>query len=80
MKLYILNEYIGGTPFDSNTRGAFRTLDEAKKEMQNVYESDYLNFLNYEVSEDDHQKDDLSFYYDVDDFWGGCVIEEIELK
>jgi len=31
MKLYLLNEYIGGVPFESQTLGIYLSLDEAKK-------------------------------------------------
>tara|TARA_R110000772_G_scaffold135575_1_gene244141 strand:+ start:602 stop:856 length:255 start_codon:yes stop_codon:yes gene_type:complete len=79
MKLYLLNEYVGGTPFDSQTLGVYLSLDEAKEHLKKELETH--NHENY-LDEEDETKiiTDTFFYFDCDDWWGGCEIQEIETK
>jgi len=76
MKLFLLNEYVGGTPFDSRTLGVYLSLDEAKKHLKKEFQENYFDLDN----EDDETKiiTDNSFYYDCDDWWGGCEIQTIK--
>ena len=79
MKLYLLNEYVGGTPFDSQTLGVYLSLDEAKEHLKKELETHkHENYLD----EEDETKiiTDTFFYFDCDDWWGGCEIQEIETK
>jgi hypothetical protein len=82
MKLYLLNEYVGGTPFESQTLGVYLSLKEAKehlkKELETHNHEDYFDIDN----EENETKiiTDTSFYFDCDDWWGGCEIQEIETK
>ncbi len=82
MKLYLVNEYVGGTPFESSTLGVYLSLDLARerlnKELRKHDHEDYFDIDN----EEDETKiiTDTSFYFDCDDWWGGCQIEEIETK
>jgi hypothetical protein len=79
MKLYLLNEYVGGTPFDSRTLGVYLSLDEAKEHLKKELETH--NHENYFDEEDETKRiTDTSFYFDCDDWWGGCEIQEIETK
>ena len=87
MKVYILNHYIGGVPMDSHTMGIYKTLEEAKKEFNKSFE-----LFGYEK---DDERIDIEKGYEsgeanviiewfIDDegsdFWGGCSIQEMELK
>jgi len=72
MKLFLLNEYVGGTPFESQTLGIYLTIEEAKIELKKQLDRyDYENWDDNEITE-------TSFYFDCSDWWGGCVIEEFE--
>ena len=77
MKLYLLNEYVGGTPFDSRTLGVYLSLDEAKEHLKSHENENYCGIDN-----EDEEKiiTETSFYFDCDDWWGGCEIQEIETK
>mgnify|MGYP003154597352 CR=1 FL=1 len=87
MKIYILNHYMGGTPMDSHTMGIYKTLKEAKEEFNKSYE-----LFGYEKNDEriDIQKGYKNgevniiteWFIDDDscDFWGGCSIQEMEVK
>jgi len=72
MKLFLLNEYVGGTPFDSQTLGIYLTIEEAKIELKKQ-----LDRYDYE-DWDDNEITETSFYFYSDEWWGGCLIEEFE--
>jgi hypothetical protein len=79
MKLYLLNEYIGGVPFESQTLGIYLSLDEAKKELKKELEK----HLQEDYAQDDDREKSItekSFYFDDGDWWGGCEIQEIETE
>ena len=78
MKLYLLNEYVGGTPFDSSTLGVYLSLDKAKEHLKKYFNENYRD-LDVEENEA-NEITDTSFYFDCDDWWGGCEIQEIETK
>ena len=52
MKLYLVNEYVGGTPFESSTLGVYLSLDLAKehlnKELRKHDHEDYFDIDNEE--------------------------------
>jgi len=78
MKLYLLNEYVGGTPFDSQTLGVYLTFDEAKEHFKKELKSHAHMY-----AQDDNKEKNItanSFYFECDDWWGGCEIQEIETK
>ena len=76
MKLYLLNEYVGGTPFESQTLGVYLKLDDAKEHLKKELESHFL------VGSYNKQKQigEKSFYFDDNEWWGGCEIQEIETE
>lgn len=76
MKLYLLNEYVGGTPFESQTLGVYLKLDDAKKHLKKELES----YLLVDSQEKPKQIEGKSFYFDDDELWGGCEIQEIETE
>ena len=78
MKLYLLNEYVGGTPFESQTLGVYLSLNEAKEHLKKHHHENYFDIDN----EEDETKiiTDTSFYFDCDDWWGGCEIQTIQTK
>ena len=87
MKIYILNHYIGGTPMDSHTMGIYKTLEEAKKEFNKSFE-----LFGYEKDDERIEKENDFISGEINiinkwfinddscDFWGGCEIQEMELK
>jgi len=82
MKLFLLNEYVGGTPFDSRTLGVYLSLDEAKEHLKKEFRThDITNYFDIDNEEDETKIiTDTSFYFDCDDWWGGCEIQIIETK
>ena len=79
MKLYLLNEYVGGTPFDSQTLGVYLTFDEAKQHFKKELES----HAHMKYAQDDNKEKNItanSFYFECDEWWGGCEIQEIETE
>tara|TARA_R100000353_G_scaffold157938_1_gene117100 strand:+ start:2248 stop:2499 length:252 start_codon:yes stop_codon:yes gene_type:complete len=78
MKLYLLNEYVGGTPFESKTLGIYLTIDEAKTELKKELEKYDIEYDRYYGGV--KEIEDTSFYFDCDDWWGGCEIQEIETE
>jgi hypothetical protein len=81
MKLYLLNEYVGGTPFDSQTLGVYLTLDEARQHLKKELKShDHENYCDIDNEDEEKIITENSFYFDCDDWWGGCEIQEIETK
>ena len=80
MKIYILNHYVGGTPFDSHTMGVYTTKEEAQKELKKS-----LKVFGYDTFNEDRGEIDItdtSWFVDDDacDFWGGCEIQEMEIN
>ncbi len=73
MKIYIVNHFVGGTPMDGETIGAFDTLEKAKKCLKKTLE-------NFNVEEYIEEQTEIFVYWDADDFWGGLDIQEIELN
>lgn len=78
MKLYLLNEYVGGTPFESRTLGVYLSLDKAKEHLKKYFNENYSD-LDVEENEA-NEITDTSFYFDCDDWWGGCEIQTIQTE
>lgn len=78
MKLFLLNEYVGGTPFDSRTLGVHLSLDKAKEHLKKYFNENYFD-LDVDGNEA-NSITDTSFYFDCDDWWGGCEIQTIETE
>lgn len=80
-KIYILSHYVGGTPFDSHVIGVYKTLEEAKKELEKSINT-FLGFDGVYLYKEDIELNEDSWYYDNEngDFWGGCKIEEQIIK
>jgi len=74
MKLYVVNYYVGGTPMDSKTLGIYDSLDKAKESL-------IQNLKELEIPDDciDTQ-DDFYVFWDMDDFWGGIEIQNLNLN
>jgi len=74
MKLYAVNYYVGGTPMESKTLGIYDSLDKAKESL-------IQNLKELEIPEDciDTQ-DDFYVFWDMDDFWGGIEIQNLNLN
>ncbi len=82
MKLYLLNEYVGGAPFESRTLGVYLSLDEAKEDLKKVLRThDLENYFDIDNEENETKIiTDTSFYFDCENWWGGCEIQTIETK
>jgi hypothetical protein len=84
--IYILNRYIGGTPMDSYTIGAYTNLFDAEmafyKEMKKYgYENDDRVNLTPDINCEGVDYDKEWFIDDKDTgFWGGCRIQEIHIN
>jgi hypothetical protein len=74
MKLYVVNYYVGGNPMDSKTLGIYDSLDKAKESL-------IQNLKELEIPDDciDTQ-DDFYVFWDMDDFWGGIEIQNLNLN
>ena len=73
MKIYIVNYFVGGTPMDGETVGAFDTLKKAKECFKTTLD-------DFNVEEYIEEQTESFAYWDRDDFWGGLEIQEIELN
>ena len=77
--VYVVNEYVGGCPMDSQCHGVFTTLEKAKK-----YYNSYLLELQ---TNDETLTEALQFtigadscFWDLDDLWGGLEITAVKLN
>lgn len=73
MKLYVVSEYVGGTPMDSGVVGVYDSLEKAKEAFKK-----HLDDLD--VEEFVEESTDSYAYWDADDFWGGLEIDIVELN
>jgi len=75
MKIYILNHYVGGVPFDGHTIGVYKTLEQAQQELKK-------SIKTFGYDEDEIDITDTSWYVDDwdTDFFGGCAIQEMEIN
>ena len=93
MKIYILNHYVGGTPMDSHTLGAYTTKEKAQEEFKKSfatfgYEEDDEDIViehteGLEQLNDNEQMNVISTWFIDDDasgFWGGCEIQVVEIN
>tara|TARA_R110000868_G_scaffold14935_3_gene68877 strand:+ start:972 stop:1232 length:261 start_codon:yes stop_codon:yes gene_type:complete len=81
MKLYLLNEYVGGTPFESRTLGVYLSLDEAKEHLKKELKThDHENYCDIDNEDEEKIITETSFYFDCDDWWGGCEIQTIQTE
>lgn len=84
--IYILNHYVGGTPMDSYTIGAYTNLFDAQmafyKEMKKYgYENDDRVELTPDLNCEGDKFDRVWFIDDEDNgFWGGCEIQEMMMN
>jgi len=82
---YVVNEYIGGCPMDSQCHGVFDTLDKARQY--------YINYINQLKDDIEELRDNIvtnsefgclslsdSCFWDIDDFWGGLEITAVKLN
>ena len=90
-KIYLVNYYVGGTPLDSHTLGAYT---DKKKAIEKFEESiTEIGYTKEEVEITDKEYNTNSSYGnpttiikswfiddDSDDFWGGCEIQKIEIN
>lgn len=74
MKIYVVSEYVGGTPMDSRVVGVYDSLEKAKKafkkHLQDLQVEDIITSYS----------NDSNAYWDHDDYWGGLEIDIVELN
>lgn len=83
--VYVVNEYVGGCPMDSQCHGVFTTLDKARQY--------YINYINQIKDDCEELQDNISTnsefgslslsdscFWDIDDLWGGLEITAVKLN
>ena len=73
MKLYVVSEYVGGTPMDSGVIGVYDSEEKAKEAFKKRL--DYL-----EVENMIEEYNDSYAYWDSHDYWGGLEIDHVTLN
>ena len=75
MKVYVVHEYVGGMLMDSKVVGVYDSEEKAKE----VFKKHLIDLDVKKYIEDDTLTDSYA-YWDWDDYWGGLVIDIVELN
>jgi len=83
--IYVVNEYVGGCPMDSQCHGVFTTMEKAKKYFHSYIkeitqgDEEFKENIIYD-NEDNPLNDSSSCFWDMDDFFGGIEITAVKLN